>query len=52
MKFYHNSVSGLKVETAKRDNYGKKEKRTGNINYIIITLNWIRFIEKIKKTLT
>ncbi len=23
MKFYHNSVSGLKVETAQRDNYGK-----------------------------
>ena len=24
MKFYHNSVSGLKVETDLKDNYGKK----------------------------
>ena len=24
MKFYHNSVSGLKVKAAERDDYGKK----------------------------
>ena len=26
MKFYHNTVSGLKVETAGKDNHGKKRE--------------------------
>ena len=33
IKFYHNSVSGLKVETAKRDNHGKKR---GGLEILII----------------